>query len=146
MNAVSFGILCRAFRQHGKRNKDPTFYRLVKSTLDGHVGHDKQLDLAGAVLLVKELLHPLSLFLCSGGAMELEASGEELVGNVGADEAIDAGDEDGRALFDWCHVVVVVDVWVLGGGCAWSIVVCLTAKERSRPGKQCCSVFQGSRG
>ena len=56
------------------------------------------------ILLRCEVSENLFAFLvCSNSTADIEAAVKKLCEDVGSNEAIDACDEDGGALFDWCH-------------------------------------------
>lgn len=81
-----------------------TFHGLVEGAVDSQVGDLEKLEAALAVLLVEESLEPGVLLRVSDGAADLVAMLEELVGSVGAQQAVGSGDKDSGALGD-CRVV-----------------------------------------
>ena len=72
----------------------PAFYSVVIRGISGHVWHFRNLNTAFPKLGIEILLDPLRLFGAPGCAADLVPLLEKGLGDVGADEARDAGDKD----------------------------------------------------
>lgn len=82
-----------------------TLDRVIESSLDLHGRHDDKVEIAFTILVVKIVLNPFALCFGSYGATDLVAQVDELINDVGSDEAIGASDQDGRAFFNCRHGV-----------------------------------------
>ena len=70
-----------------------TFHSFVKCPRLVQIWNDSEFKFVWTVLLVEEILHPLSFGLRAHAAADFVASGEEFVDYVGADVAVGTGDE-----------------------------------------------------
>lgn len=68
---------------------------VIEGALDLHCGHNDKVQIALTILVVKVVLDPFALCFGSYSTADLVTQADELVKDVGSDEAICASDQDG---------------------------------------------------
>jgi hypothetical protein len=81
-----------------------TFDSLIKRALGRQVGDPDELEAALSILLIEDVLKPRILLGITHGTANFVAMLQELVSNVGAQQAVGSGDEHSGAL-GYCRIL-----------------------------------------